>query len=425
MVAINSHKTLTYFVLIMFIITCGCDILAEEPFTITQIDDNGSSSCRRPHNAGLYAEGRTFVCWAGPEMAPCVKMYDHENGTWSETAVIHSYRNRDYHDYPMMILGPDKYLHVFWTRHNGEIHHCRSPEPLSIKGKWSHQVIKGVRATYPCPMAGPDGTLYLFYRGRGNPKRSHADYLKSTDKGKTWQVVKDAISTKHEGKNSGFYLQHVTREPCPEGTTWRYQLVWHLRHGGGNSPLKNVYFARFYPDQEVFQSVDGSDLGEAISHEEMVEHCLVKETGEASFKMLSQALDNGAPIVFYRLWNNPTTQCARWTGSQWEDKAVPFGPFQDVEKIGPKAFRVYVTPTGEADKLSLWETIDGGKTWEHTGGIGLPTKGISQAILINNFHPAAKLFIKQDDQWNSKSYSGEDKIFVAGEKELKGEPMKE
>lgn len=389
---------------------------ADTSMIATRVDQNGSSSCRRPHNAGLHADGRTFICWAGPKMAPCVKMYDHRNATWSKTAIIHSYRSKDYHDYPTMVLGQDKHLHVFWTRHTREIYHSRSPKPLQIDGKWTHKVIKAAGATYPCPMVGPNGELYLFYRGRGGPSRSHADYLKSTDNGKSWKVVKDAISTQYKGKSRGFYLQHVTREPARGSKPLSYQMVWHLRFSP-SSPLINVYFARFFPGQDVFKSVDGKDLGESISQDEAIKHCLVKETERASFEILSHAQENGHVTVFYSLWEEPEWVCARWTGKQWEEASVPFQP-KEIEYLGANGLRVYAQ---DKDGVVWWESRDSGKNWRRAGSLALPVKGFSQCILIDNFNPEVRLFIKQDDKWNPKTYDGTDSIFVVGQKRTVGE----
>jgi hypothetical protein len=231
-----------------------------------------------------------------------------------------------------MVLGEDKHLHVFWTRHNREIYYCRSPKPLQIDGKWTHKVIKAAGATYPCPMVGPDGELYLFYRGRGNPSRSHADYLKSTDNGKTWKVCKDAISTQHKGKTRGFYLQHITREPARSNQALSYQMAWSLRSSGG-SPLINVYFARFFPGKDVFKSVEGTGLGTSISRDEAMNHCLVKETGRAGWGLLCHAQEDGHVTVFYGLWKKPGRVCARWTGKQWEEANVPFR-VKEIEHLG-------------------------------------------------------------------------------------------
>ena len=415
MITVNRKKYPTLVAFAMLITFLCQSVAGVEPLAVTKIDHNGSSSCRRPHNAGLYDSGRTFVCWAGPQMAPCIKMYDHENETWSHTAIIHTYRSHDYHDYPTIVLSSDKHLHIFWTRHNREIYHSRSPEPLGIEGTWTHQVIKKAGATYPCPMTGPNGELYLFYRGRGNPTRSHADYLKSTDTGKTWRGVKDAISNPYKGKTRGFYLQHVTRETARDVRALSYQLAWSLRTSP-KSPLVNVYFVRFYPGRDVFESVDGTDLGKSISQEDAKNHCLVKETTAAGWGLLSEAQENGHVIVFYGHWKKPGRVCARWTGKEWEETVVPFS-VREIEYLGANATRIY----GRGKNGLVWrESRDSGKTWKQAGSLALPGKRFAQCILIDDFHPDVRLFIKNDDQWNPKNYDGTDKILVVGQKETGG-----
>jgi hypothetical protein len=415
-------RTSKYQASAVLMLLCAIGFAEEQPLAIIQVENNGSSSCRRAHSAGLHAKDRTFICWAGPTMMPCVKMYNHKSGTWSKTVNIHPYTRNDYHDYPVILRGADDYLHVFWTKHNGDIHHCKSPGPLEVEGEWFHQVITGVGATYPCPMASEKGDLFLFYRGRGNASAGHADYLKSPDGGQTWKKVHDAISTRYKDRLRSFYLMHVTYEPARGKTPASYQLVWSLRSGGGKTALIDVYFARFNPDTERFECVSGTDLGESISEEERNNKCRVKQTEHANWGLHSHSRDNGYPLVLFNTYeaNGMKSICAKWTGNSWEETLLPFKHWwsAEIEKRGPDAFRMY---TQEEHLLIWWDTMDGGTTWKKSGSQKLPVLGFSQCILIDNYHPEIKFFIKQDDQWNPKTYIGTDLILVAGEKQTRGE----
>ena len=411
----QREKTKTIFLLVStFLAYISPAFAADTVFELSKIDENGSSSCRRSHNAGLHVDGRTFICWAGPKMAPCVKTYDHKTGTWSLTRIIHPYSNKDYHDYPTMILGKDKHLHVFWTRHNREIHYCRSPKPLDITGKWTHQVIKHAGATYPCPMLGPKGELYLFFRGRGNPTRSHGDYLKSIDNGKSWQLFKDAISTEYNGKTNGFYLQNITAEPARDGKPLSYQLSWSLRFGP-RSPLVNVYFARFYPGEDVFKSIDGTDLGKSISQEEAMKYCLIKKANNIGWRLLSHSFKNNQVIVFYSYWKKEGQVAARWTDEKWIETDLPFD-IKEVEYLSSSnTMRVYGP---HENGMAWWESSDSTNKWKQSGTLALPGKSLTHCVLIDNYNPDIQLYIRPDPEWPQMNYNGTQSIFVLGQKKL-------
>jgi hypothetical protein len=177
--------------------------------------------------------------------------------------------------------------------------------------------------------------------------------------------------------------------------------------------LINVYFAYFYPSTARFEAADGTDLGESISDEETKQFCIVKQTENAWWGLLSHYLYNGYPIVFYSTKTKKEIKrfFARWTGKGWGEYSSPF-PYMEIEKIGPGSIRVYTKEKGD---LGWWETYDGGRTWQKKGEQKLPGKSFSRCILIDNHSPALKLFVKHDDEWNPKTYHGKDRILVAGE----------
>ena len=391
-------------VLFCFCATAGT---AAEGLKLTEIAENGSSTCRRHHNAGMHAGGRTFVCWSGPRMQHCVKMLDHATGRWSEMRVVHPYQSTDYHDYPVMVVRTDEHLHLFWSKHNGPLHYCRSPQPLDIAGDWTHKELPAVRATYPAPLVDAEGDIYVFYRGRGHAYQSHFDYVRSSDNGRTWTTVEDAIAA----KDLGFYLMHTTHEPAHDGFPERLHLTWFLRRGDAH---ENVYFAYFLPGEDRFVSVNGTDLGAKISEAELDGNCLVDEVNRQGWAILSHYRDDGRPILIYDRPDH--TVCARWTGREWERHRTPFRHYRDIEKVGPDHFRVYCP--GESRVIWL-DSEDGGRGWRKAGELPLPVKHFSQCIVIDNHHPEASLLLKHDAQWTPTTYEGEDLILVVGRRCLR------
>src|SRR5436305_3749915 len=150
---------------------------------------------RRPVGGGLYdaAVGRTFVSWAGVHEANYVQAYDHRTGTWSAPVKVGNGAD-DSHNYPTMVQAPDGHLLVFHNLHNTQLYVARSPQPHSIDGTWTEQVIaEGDGATYPMPFVTDTGAVFVFIRetARDLDHVSPVDlrpmkYVRSTDGGLTW-----------------------------------------------------------------------------------------------------------------------------------------------------------------------------------------------------------------------------------------------
>ena len=111
-------------------------------------------------------DGKTHFVWqdsAAPEAGGYlnrIRTLDRGTGELSPTVTLN--HPKDNHARPNLVVDPDGYLHAILSGHNSPVTHMRSERPNDASS-WTDPV-EIDEGTYPIPVAGPDGTLYLTMR---------------------------------------------------------------------------------------------------------------------------------------------------------------------------------------------------------------------------------------------------------------------
>jgi hypothetical protein len=201
------------------------------------------------------------------------------------------------------------------------------------------------------------------------------------------------------------YNGMVTYQPPTGGQQARIHLAWTLageklgRHGHATYG-RNVYYAWLNPDDDQFHNVEGEPLGDWIDNDEADEHCLVLDTGIpqrghlAGLQVSAHYRDNGLPLLHFDNRSAGGICSATWNADAWVFSPIgrDGGDPRGLEKFGPDSFRVY-RPRG--DEVRVFRTTNAGLDWELESSFPVGQR-VSRCLLIDQYHPDAKLLITED-----------------------------
>lgn len=392
--------------------------VAGEPFF--QVASNATYGCRRPHGFGLYDEAvrQSFVCWNGPGMSVMGRAYDHTSGQWSAPktiAPLDYYGKWDYHNYPNMAQSPDGRLVVVWADHCENLQMACAVQPHDLMGPWESRIIAENRNAYPMVITHGEA-IYVFYsvdEERAWPYRSFG-YIKSTDNGETWSEHVRAIDSEKMDPDhiDEIYAFHFQVEP---GTFNRIQMTWVMRGGpnGHNMGGRNAYFAYFIPSTGCWQGADGEDLGEWINFEEMLDHCLIKDTGAYLSgypvdKIMSSYFSDGTPLVIYNL--DGAAQQAVWVDGGWQHKPLSDLSAKSIRRMPDGGLRVLLASSSQT-KMEILQLNQKCGNWERVFEADVPYENGADRTWSMSFidvgRPELDVLMSQIDKGQEKNdYSG-------------------
>lgn len=151
---------------------CTCQgSLADESFLLST-SGSGRASGYCQSNKIITAAGKTHVAWQdvsqrGFEIK--IRTFDHEAHQWSPSYTIGE--AFDNHGGPAMVIDSKGYLHVVYYPHSHPMRYRKSVRPHDAS-EWSEEIQFGERLTYPTLVIGPDDTLYMTARCRGEDKKT-------------------------------------------------------------------------------------------------------------------------------------------------------------------------------------------------------------------------------------------------------------
>lgn len=263
----------------------GCTTRGWNVTTLTSDAAALAEDYRRPMSVGLYdaAVNKTFICYTGAGMVPMVAAYDHGSGRWGDSlAVSIPDRSTDPHDYPHIFMSADGHLHITYSRHNESLWISTSEYPHSIEGAWNTREIGSrLKATYPMPIKGADGTIYILYRATLTPTDYRPiKWVKSSDNGATWSDPVSSIDYHNSRSDhmNEIYLGQMGYEPGHPLFGEGYSTSWTLAGGGPHRNdhddyHKNMYYAFFSMSNAHWRAANGMDLGLNIDDAEAERGC--------------------------------------------------------------------------------------------------------------------------------------------------------
>ena len=269
-------------------------------------------NCPSPGGGGWWGfysseEDRTILAYSGGDeeyyahegseytpgwYCPCdgfITYYDHATSSWAtpfklfeSAAEVH-----DAHNYPMILLGDDGYLHSFYAEHaTTSVSYTKSTYPLThtswtLDG-WEVGTSWGLSATYIYPIVNSEGDMYIFYR-----KTLETDNVNGSA---NWYEPQYMLKTSDNGEN---FVESKICDPSPDESTqlwnttyWTYagiqytttpsegiHVTWDI-HGGHNWYMSTTHYAFLsLIDQngwteDTWYAADGTNLGATVDYTE-------------------------------------------------------------------------------------------------------------------------------------------------------------
>ncbi|TML25315.1 MAG: hypothetical protein E6G35_12330 [Actinobacteria bacterium] len=377
---------------------------------------------RRPVAGGLYdaVARQTFISWGGAHEDNYVQAYDHRTGAWSAPVKVGSGAD-DSHNYPTMVQAPDGHLLVFHNLHNTQLYVARSPQPHSIDGTWTEQVIaEGDGATYPMPFVTDTGAVFVFIRETARD----LDHVSPVDL-RPMKYVRSTDPTDRPDNLNEVYIGQLRYVP---GWPDRVQIVYTLAGGGPEGHLhdryhKNIYYTYFTPDDLHFHAADGRDLGTRIDDAEQEAYLKVADTAlmaapyqrSPDYISLVGEIVPGIPFVVWMQTDangvlHDYTGVRRFGGWRVDQVGTGFR-VRDMEQLNPVTWRVYATPDPSAPGIQTYDFI-AGLVW-HAGPVTPTRQPVQRIEVIDNGQDPARILVTGASSARDVSVADGD-VYVAG-----------
>ena len=314
---------------------------------------------RLVHHKGQ--KNRTYVTYLDHYHDVMVTCYDLEEADWLNPVRVDCAPIRDGHAAPAIFVDSKGYVHTFSAR--GPIRHCRSKRPEDIS-EWEATRLIGPQdksLTYTYPLETPQGELLLFYRLGGAAGNSPLVVSRSTDGSTTWKPPRILVDY---GANQGAGTVKI-RDAVYDLAIDRVHLVIDERDNSGPSPKWRAHYCQYDPIGDRMIALNGQDLGKTATRETLVENdCLLPAAGD-------MAIHGGCAYLLMRKenWLLGVVKDGRLTTNRL---STVQGPAQKILFIAADDnWRIYgyrpsetTTPYPTQGDLTLWQSSDGGTTWD-------------------------------------------------------------
>lgn len=324
------------------------------------------------------AVDKTFFVYGGTpaadkrQLLAMVSCYDHRTGTVPRPVVVLDKTPvDDPHDDPSINIDEHGHLWVLVSGRGrtrpGSI--FRSREPYNIEGL---DLIAEQEFTYP-QLYIEDGRFLLLctqYKPGRKPHWERELYWKTSPDGRTWSDVR---------KLAGFG-GHYQTSWCANG---KIATFFNYHPEGDVDRRTNLYYAQSTDFGTTWTTADGRPLQLPLS--EIDNAALVFDLAARGELMYTCDLNfdsQGRPVLLYRTSHHhqPGPQgdprewrVTRWTGDAWETSVITrsthnydMGSLYIEQGVWRVIAPIAVGPQhwGTGGEMALWESRDGGRTWE-------------------------------------------------------------
>ncbi len=390
----------------------------------------GNNYAKYPHFQ--FHRGATYIALSATDRdEPMVWAYDHDAGTWQGPVQVgeNQLPSNDQHGNPSLLVDDDGYIHVWYGGHGhktSERVYARSAKPRDI-AKWIHPEFD-TKMTYPMPTVLGDGTIAVMYR-RGNHSMPGSDpwlYRFSKDNGQTWsdpRVIVQRMSRRN-GKADVYCVpaKFPNRDRIAVGISDEYHE--------GVKDRRHTSDAIFYLEYDATEDKIYNAAGEAIdaprgvSHEQMLEHCLIADyaaLGNKSYRISARPAiaddgtiyvlsPNGDPAGFDR---NPGKSYGglpriwRWLPQhkRWTHADPGRGLAYWLRCVDGKLVNYANTADHRHARLV---SADHGKSWQVAAVIHIPRLADKRFVTLYNaargkFHPDARAILYGRDRTDRRA----------------------
>ena len=432
------------------------------------------------HPAGEHVNGVTYVSYQGAHEDPYVAAYNHQTQEWSGpfkagTSILGKDPTKkiDSHGKPTMIIDDEGYIHIFYgghggdkalhgenalgNYHSGENRHSVSQKPYDITA-WRDLNNITPFGTYNQAVKMDNGDIYLFYRHGAH--RSDWVYQKSSDNGLTFGDPVPILKNKRRGDGIGTDSWYASFSKGQAGKIvmgFDYHYCWDRGaprndRGGHSTERKNLYFAEFDTQENIWTNINGETLSIPITKETADQKTLAVDTGDKwTFGGITKVDVNGKPHINayigedigWQIGGPKQASYHAWDGEKWIgefDNGLPIGRGDFL--VDGKNIRFLlsgVDPETDMTKVRWWESQDSGMSFvpgklllEFGDYLGEPSKekvsrpkslsnldspGSAASAFIRNAHPDARMIIAEkpkNSEWR--------RMYLVGDKGPIGRP---
>ena len=182
-----------------------------------KISSMGSERATNDSGKIITCHGRTHIAWQDVSREGYfnrVRTYDHAMGSWGEPVTLDV--GIDNHARGVLAIDNHGVLHAVLGGHGTAVHWRRALAPDDASA-WSAAVPVGV-GTYPVFLCGPDGTLYLTLRGRGQQRHQRGVDLYRLSPGESAWSEPRRIVALAESYGQAYAAYHMQMDAAPDGT---------------------------------------------------------------------------------------------------------------------------------------------------------------------------------------------------------------
>ncbi|WP_371397590.1 BNR-4 repeat-containing protein [Fretibacter rubidus] len=410
------------------------------------------------HPAGEHINGVTYVSYQGPNEDPYVAAYNHKAQRWAGpfqagTSILGKDPTKkiDSHGKPTMIIDDEGYIHIFYgghggdkalhgenplgDKHSGENRHAVSQKPFDITS-WRDLNNLPPFGTYNQAVKMDNGDIYLFYRHGAH--RSDWVYQKSVDNGLTFEEPVSFLKTKRRIDDIGHdsWYASVSKGAGDEIVIgFDYHYCWDRdaprnNRVGHSTERKNLYFAKFDTENNVWTTVTGEELALPITKEAADQKALAVDTGDLwTFNGMTKVDASGTPHINAYIGEDIGWQIGgpkhasyfAWDGKNWvgdvkSDLPIGRGDFL-VDGRNIRFLLSGIDPETDKTKVRWWNSQDSGLSFTPSDVLlefgdfegepspsmaarpkslsNLDSPGSAASAFIRNAHPDARIIIAE------------------------------
>jgi len=403
----GTVETMRIITIPLAVLMCFCPGLAEAQEVEFFAFDALRGTLARDHQPrGVYHAGkhrRTYVAYMDHFFDARVTYYDHDARRWADPVRVDDCRTRDGHNAPAILVTKDGFLHLFYGCHGHPVKYARSTVPEET-AEWQIGAEIGSKATYTYGVQLNNGDLLLFYRFGGSGIHSPLRMHRSTDGGATWDDGRDIVDFQGD---SWVKIRDTLYDP--------EQNRVHLALWEGNKKYWNAFYAAYDPDTGHVLAINGADLGDVATKEELAANHsdVVGDNARADIDMV---LHNGKPYLILVEPRKDRYYFAHWDGERVARTELPvnnLGGFElyaegSGDRVVFKLFglRANDPPTGYSGRdLMVWTSEDSGETWDQ-GRLLVDRRQLGHGLcglnLTENYSGDGPLIITQEE-WLERS----------------------
>jgi hypothetical protein len=170
LIAVKQTICIMLTIIFLFSISCQKKDVEIKIISSTKLSQHGSSraTAYMMSNKIITADNKIFVAWLDLPSDIQIKMYDIKLDKWSETVLLG--QGTDNHAGPAITMDGNGFIHAVFGPHHNPFQYRVSKKPYDVS-EWIKNESFGIAATYPSLICDEKNNLHIAYRCGEEPWR--------------------------------------------------------------------------------------------------------------------------------------------------------------------------------------------------------------------------------------------------------------